>query len=93
MAYEDLPYDELRDRAFALAEKRHDLKFFYNLYAHTPAMTAMADEGGSLGEISGSLIEVVKAAREAFGEESVGELQPLFVARFATYLRDHESEA
>lgn len=93
MSYEDLPYDELRDKAFALAEKRHDLRFFYDLYAHTPAMTAMAAEGGSLGEISGSLIEIVEGARQAFGEESVGDLQPLFVARFATYLREHEGDA
>lgn len=92
MSYEDLPYEELRDKAFALAEQRHDVKFFYDLYAHTPAMTAMADEGGSLGELSGSLIEIVRGAREAFGEESVGDLQPLFVARFATYLRDHAQD-
>lgn len=93
MSYEDLPYDELRDKAFDLAEKRHDVRFFYDLYRHTPAMTAMADEGGSLGEISGSLIEIVEGARQAFGEESVGDLQPLFVARFATYLREHENDA
>ncbi len=93
MSYEDLPYDELRDKAFALAEHRHDVGFFYDLYRHTPAMSAMADEGGSLGETSGSLIELVKAAREAFGSETVGELEPLFVARFATYLRDHEGQA
>ena len=93
MSYEDLPYDELRDKAFALAEHRHDVGFFYDLYRPTPAMSAMADEGGSLGETSGSLIELVKAAREAFGSETVGELEPLFVARFATYLRDHEGQA
>ena len=92
MSYEDLPYDELRDKAFELAEKRHDVRFFYDLYGHTPAMTAMADEGGSLGEISGSLIEIVAGARQAFGEESVGDLQPLFVARFATYLREHSED-
>jgi hypothetical protein len=89
MAYEDLPYDELRDKAFALAEKRHDVGFFYDLYRHTPAVTAVAGEGGSLGETSGTLIELVKGAREAFGSESVGEMEPLFVARFATYLREH----
>ena len=93
MSYEDLPYDELRDKAFALAEHRHDVSFFYDLYRHTPAMTAMAAEGGSLGETSGSLIEIVKAAREAFGSGSVGDLQPLFVARYATYLRAHEGQA
>lgn len=89
MAYEDLPYDELRDKAFALAEKRHDVGFFYDLYRHTPALNAVATEGGSLGETSGTLIELVKGAREAFGSESVGEMEPLFVARFATYLREH----
>lgn len=90
MSYEDLPYDELRERAFALAEKRHDIGFFYDLFRHTPAMTAMATEGGSLGETSGSIIDLVEAAREAFGPDSVGDLEPLFVARFATYLREHE---
>lgn len=89
MSYEELPYDELRDKALALAQHRHDVGFFYDLYRHTPAMNAMASEGGSLGETSGSIIEMVKAAREAFGSESVGDMQPLFVARFATYLREH----
>ncbi|HQZ85599.1 MAG TPA: hypothetical protein PLB21_08240 [Actinomycetota bacterium] len=90
--YEDLPYEELRDRAFKVAEHRHDLNFFYDLYAHTPAMHAMEGEGGSLGEIGGSIIEIVRGAREAFGERSVGDMKPLFVAVFATYLRDHPEE-
>jgi len=89
MDYEDLPYEELRDKAFDRAQERHDVRFFYDLYRHTPAVTAMADEGGSLGEISGSIIEIVEGAREAFGEDSVGEWQPMFVAVYATYLREH----
>lgn len=89
MEYEDLPYDELREKAFDLAEKRHDLGFFYDLYRHTPAINATAAEGGSLGDISGSILELVSAARETFGEEQVGDMQPLFVANFATYLRKH----
>lgn len=89
MDYEDLPYDELRDKAFACAEKRHDVKFFYDLYRHTPAMNATADEGGSLGDIGGSILELVSAAKEAFGEEKVGDMEPLFVANYATYLRAH----
>ncbi len=52
-------------------------------------MQATADEGGSLGDISGTLVELVAAARESFGEDSVGDMQPLFVANFATYLREH----
>ena len=84
-----MPYDELREKAFALAEKRHDVGFFYDLYRHTPAINATADEGGSLGDIGGSILELVSAARETFGEENVGDMQPLFVAKFATYLRQH----
>ncbi len=86
---EDLPYEELRDRAFAIAEEKHDIGFFVDLFNHSPAMIDVQDEGGSLGEIGGSIIETVRAARQAFGEESVGPLQPLFVARFATYIREN----
>ncbi|MEZ5117905.1 MAG: hypothetical protein R2737_16710 [Candidatus Nanopelagicales bacterium] len=89
--YEDLPFPELRERAFKLAEKRHDLGFFVDLYSHMPGMVAMADEGGDLGAIGGSIIESIRAAREMMGDEGVGpELEPLLRARFATYLREHE---
>ena len=42
----------------------------------------------SLGETGGSIIETVKAAREAFGDEP-GELEPMFRAVFVDYLRRH----
>lgn len=86
---EDLPYEELKHRAFALAEHRHDIGFFFDLFQHTPAIHATADEGGSLGEFTGSLIEIIEGAREVFGEGNVGEAEPLFRARFASYLREH----
>jgi hypothetical protein len=86
---EELPYDELRDRAFSLAEDRHDYGFFIDLLNHTAAINATAAEGGSLGEIGGSITEAIAAARSVFGSDGVGELEPLFRARFATYIRDH----
>jgi len=85
---DELPYPELRDRAFHRAERRLDLKFFIDLMAHTPSMGQMADEGGSLGETGGSLIDTVRSAREAFGDEP-GELEPLFRAVFVDYLTRH----
>ena len=88
---EDLPYDELRERAFAIAEKRLDIGFFVDLFNHTPAMHDASDEGGSLGDISGSFVESVRAARQVFSGESVGDLEPLFRARFATYIREHQA--
>lgn len=89
LEYEDWPYEDLRDAAFERARSRHDLQFFIDLFVHTPALTATADEGGSLGEIGGSFIETIEAAREAFGHARVGDLEPMFVAVFATYLREH----
>jgi len=89
LPYEDWPYEELRDAAFDRARQYHDLQFFIDLMAHTPALTATADEGGSLGETAGSFIETIEAARQAFSRTGVGDLEPLFVAVFATYLREH----
>ncbi len=88
LPYEDWPYERLRDTAFERARKRHDLQFFIDLMAHTPALTATADEGGSLGEISGSFIESIEAAKQAFRKDP-GDLEPLFRAVFATYLHEH----
>ncbi len=92
LAYEDWPYEDLRDEAFERARSRHDLQFFIDLMAHTPALAATADEGGSLGEIGGSLIETVEAARQVFSSTGVGDLEPLFVAVFSTYLRQHPQD-
>ena len=89
LAYEDWPYEDLRDAAFERARQRHDLQFFIDLMTHTPALTATADEGGSLGEIGGSFIETIEAAKQVFSHSGVGDLEPLFVAVFSSYLRDH----
>ena len=86
---EDLPYDELKSRAFSIAEHRLDLGFFIDLMKHTPALGAAATEGGSLGDIGGSLSDTIAAAHQAFSSDGVGDLEPLFRARFATYIREH----
>ncbi len=86
---EALPYAELHERAFHLAQKRRDVGFFVDLYNHTQAAHAAATEGGSLGDLSGSLMDLVEATREAFGDDPDPELEPLFRARFVTYLREH----
>ncbi len=79
----------MKSRAISLAEKRHDIGFFYDLFRHTPAVNATADEGGSLGEMSGSILEMVQAAREMFGSARVGDMEPLFRARFEEYLTQY----
>ena len=86
---EDLPFDELRQRAFHLAEKHLDLGFFTDLFGHMPRMSAIEGEGGDLGAVGGTFIDTVRAVREMFGDN---ELDPttetLLRARFATYIRE-----
>jgi hypothetical protein len=90
---DDLGYEDLRRRAFERAQHRRDIGFFIDLFNHTRAMHAAEAEGGSLGELSGSLIEMVEAAKEAFAARPDEELEPLFRARFVTYLREHPEHA
>lgn len=85
----DLSYEEVKSQAIGLAEHRRDVGFFYDLFRHTPALNAAAAEGGSLGDMSGSLIDMVEAAREMFGSSNVGDMEPLFRARFESYLIEH----
>jgi hypothetical protein len=88
---EDLPFAELRHRAFHLAEKRVDIGFFTDLFTHMPGMVAVQGEGGDLGSIGGSFIETVKAVREMLGDDEIDPTtETLLRARFATYIREHE---
>lgn len=88
-AFEDLPFEELRQKAFHVAERHADLGFFTDLFSHMPGMVAIEGEGGDLGAVGGTFIETVRAVREMLGNK---ELDPtteaLLRARFATYLRE-----
>jgi len=86
---EDLPFDELRHRAFHIAEKHVDIGFFTDLFSHMPGMVAIQGEGGDLGSIGGTFIETVRAVREMFGGDLDPDTEALLRARFATYLREH----
>ncbi len=90
VALEDLPFDELRQRAFKRAEHHVDVGFFTDLFSHMPGMAAIEGEGGDLGAVGGTFIETVRAFREMWGDR---ELDPtteeLLRARFVTYLREH----
>jgi hypothetical protein len=89
----DLSFEELRDRAFQLAEERHDYAFFWDLIRHMPGSAVVAAEDGSPGEASGSILETIATLRELFASKHLGEdlgtFEPLFRARFADYIRTH----
>lgn len=89
-ALEDLPFSELRHRAFERAEHHLDLGFFADLFSHMPGMIAIEGEGGDLGSIGGTFIETVRAARQMMGEDELSpEMQALLRARFVDYLHSH----
>jgi hypothetical protein len=86
---EDLPFDELRHRAFHVAERHADIGFFTDLFAHMPGMAAIEGEGGDLGAVGGTFIETVRAVREMLGDNDLDPTtEALLRARFVTYLRE-----
>ena len=90
-ALEDLPFDELRHRAFRVAEHHRDLGFFTDLFSHMPGMMAIEGEGGDLGAMGGTFIETVRAVRELLGDKQLDDTtEALLRARFVSYLREHE---
>jgi hypothetical protein len=92
-ALEDLPFDDLRQRAFHYAERHMDIGFFTDLFSHMPGMAAIEGEGGDLGAVGGTFIESVRAWREMVGDEQLDETtKTLLRARFVTYLREHGEE-
>ena len=89
-ALEDLPFDQLRQRAFHVAEHRMDLGFFTDLFSHMPGMAAIEGEGGDLGAVGGTFIETVRAVREMLGDKDLDPTtETLLRARFVSYLHEH----
>ncbi len=86
-----LPTDELRRRAFDVAERRHDIRFFWDLVKHLPAAATLATEDGSPGGLAGTITETVTLARELFHADaaSLGDAEPLIRERFVSYLVEH----
>lgn len=81
-----LSTDELRHRAFALAEGKRDVGFFWDLVKHLRASQDIAAEDASAGHITGSISEAVDAVRELLSGE-LGDDEPLLRARFIDYIR------
>ncbi len=92
-ALEDLPFDELRHKAFVYAERHVDVGFFTDLFSHMPGMVAIEGEGGDLGAMGGTFIETVRAVKQMMGDAELDETtETLLRARFVTYLREHGEE-
>jgi hypothetical protein len=81
-----LSTDELRHRAFALAEGKHDVGFFWDLMKHLRAASDIAAEDASAGHITGSISEAIDAVRELLTGD-VGDDEPMLRARYIDYIR------
>jgi len=81
-----LPTEELRRRAFDLAERKRDVGFFWDLLKHLRPTADIAAEDGSAGHITGGITEAVEAVRELVTGD-LGDAEPLVRARFIDYLR------
>ncbi len=83
---DDLPTEDLRQRAFDKAKGAHDRAFFFDLARHMRGSRAIAGEDGSAGGITGTIAELVDLAREMLGK-GLSDDEPLLRARFLQYLR------
>ena len=81
-----LTTEQLRERAFAKAERHADVGFFWDLIRHLPASEEIAAEDGSAGAVAGGIQETIEVARNLLGG-GFGDAEPLFRARFIDYLR------
>lgn len=84
---DSLSTEELRARAFAKAERAHDVGFFWDVATHLRGARAIAGEDGSAGAITGTIAEAVELVRELTGRAPLGDDEPLLRARFLDYLR------
>ncbi len=85
-----LSTEELRHRAFELAERKRDVGFFWDLIRHLPPSDDIAAEDASSGNITGSLAELAEMVRQMAGAERLGDSEPLIRARLIDYLRRGE---
>jgi hypothetical protein len=83
-----LPTEQLRRRAFELAEQRHDVGFFWDLIKHLEPSHDFAREDGSSGHVTGGIAEAIEAVRELLGG-NLGDNEELVRARFINYLSSH----
>jgi hypothetical protein len=79
---------DLRERAFAVAERRHDLGFFWDLTKHLRATEDIASDDGSAGGLGESVTGAVELVSELLGHHD-DSLDPMIRAHFIDYLQKH----
>ncbi|GGM33893.1 hypothetical protein GCM10007977_039240 [Dactylosporangium sucinum] len=87
--FDALPTEELRERAFALARQRRDVKFFWDVFSHVTRSNGDTQDGW-LGSLDATIDDVVALWREATDDDhEYGDAEPLVRAAFIDYLMSH----
>ena len=86
---EALSTDELRHRAFNLAERRLDVGFFWDLVKHLPAAGEVARDD-SFSSAAAGVSDLIELFRE-FRGDNLGDSEPLIRAKFVDYLLTHNA--
>jgi hypothetical protein len=81
-----LTTEELRERAFALARQRRDVRFFWSVFQHLPDADEAAVLDGAPNSAGPTVDEAVALWREFTGH-GYAESEPLLRAAFIDYLR------
>lgn len=81
--------EELRERAFALARERRDVRFFWSVVRHLPDADEAELLDGSPNAIGPTVDEAVALWREFTGHKGYAEYEPLLRAAFIDYLLKH----
>jgi hypothetical protein len=84
---EALPTEELRAKAFDVAEHRLDVAFFWDLLKHLPSSDNAAGED-AFTAAPAAISDLLQLFREFRGED-LGEVEPLLRAKFVDYLTEH----
>ena len=81
---EALTTDELRHKAFSVAERRLDIGFFWDLLKHLPASASVARDDAFSGAPA-AVSDALELFREFRGDH-LGDAEPLIRAKFVDYV-------
>jgi hypothetical protein len=84
---EALSTEELRHKAFSVAERRLDVGFFWDLLKHLPASAEVARDD-AFSSAAASVSDALELFRE-FRGDNLGAAEPMIRAKFLDYLASH----
>jgi hypothetical protein len=87
---EALSTEELRHKAFDVAQDRRDVGFFWDLLKHLPAASELASND-SFTAAPAAVSDLMELIREFRGEH-LAEAEPMVRAKFIEYLEQHPDD-